>query len=176
MVVSWLVWVFQRLLFSWDFHQQPSQEFTASDPKKRKYPLSSSSLGENALLMPEVGGGRLVGDDKKATVTQITTREVCRRPFLMFNLISAQQATAYTTDSIVNSVSIKELRKTPIQFIKWCNFARQMEGFLHSFIHLVKRPRENVYKRGFSFDKASVCYIQADQPIRFDAASLARAL
>ncbi|MDF4259779.1 hypothetical protein P3388_25940 [Vibrio parahaemolyticus] len=40
----------------WDFHTQPSLGFTEDGPKKKKYPVSSSSLGENALLMPEVRG------------------------------------------------------------------------------------------------------------------------
>jgi len=48
--------VFQQLLIYWDFHAQPSLGFTENGPKKRKYPVSGSSLGENALLMPEVRG------------------------------------------------------------------------------------------------------------------------
>ncbi len=44
-------------------------------PKKRNYPVSGSCVDENALLMSEVRGEcRLVRDDRKATVTQITTR------------------------------------------------------------------------------------------------------
>ena len=43
-------------------------------PEKRKYPVSGSSVGKNALLMPEVRGERLVPADRKATVTQISTR------------------------------------------------------------------------------------------------------
>ncbi len=74
-----LVWVFQKLLIYWDFHAQPSLRFTESGPKKRKYPVSGSCVDENALLMSEVRGqrrmGRMVRDDRKATVTQITTRE-----------------------------------------------------------------------------------------------------
>ncbi len=44
--------------------------------KKRKYPASGSCVDENALMMSEVRGewARLVRDDRKATVTQITTR------------------------------------------------------------------------------------------------------
>ncbi len=70
-----LVWVFQKLLIYWDFHAQPSLRFTGNGPKKRKYPVSGSCVDENALLMSEVrGDGRLVRDDRKATVTQITAR------------------------------------------------------------------------------------------------------
>ncbi len=31
-----LVWVFHKLLIYWDFHTQPSLEFTENDPKKTK--------------------------------------------------------------------------------------------------------------------------------------------
>jgi len=50
----WLV--FQKLLIYWDFHAQPSLGFTEYGPKERKYPVSGSSVGKNALLMPEVRG------------------------------------------------------------------------------------------------------------------------
>ncbi len=69
-----LVWVFQKLLIYWDFHTQPSLEFTENGPKK-KYPVSGSCVDGNGLLMSEVRRtDRLVRDDRKATVTQITTR------------------------------------------------------------------------------------------------------
>ncbi len=71
-----LVCVFQKLLIYWDFHAQPYLGFTENGPKKRKYPVRGSYVDENALLMSEVQRimGRLVRDDRKATVTQITTR------------------------------------------------------------------------------------------------------
>ncbi len=67
---------FQKLLIYWDFHTQPSLGFTENGQKKRKYPVSGSCVDENALYR---GRGqrrmdRLVRDDRKATVTQITTR------------------------------------------------------------------------------------------------------
>lgn len=37
-------------------HKQSSLGFTEKGPKKRIHPVSISSLGENALLMPEVRG------------------------------------------------------------------------------------------------------------------------
>ncbi len=49
--------------------------FTENGQKKRKYPVSGSCVDKNALLMSEVRGEcRLVRDDRKATVTQMTTR------------------------------------------------------------------------------------------------------
>ncbi len=66
-----LVWVFQKLLIYWDFHTQPSLVFTENGPKKRKYPVSGSCVDENALFRRM---DRLVRDDRKTTVTQITTR------------------------------------------------------------------------------------------------------
>ncbi len=71
-----LVWVYQKLLIYWDFHAQPSLGFTENGLKKRKYPVSGSCVDENALLMPrgQRRMGRLVRDDRKATVTQINTR------------------------------------------------------------------------------------------------------
>ncbi len=66
-----LVWVFQKLLIYWEFHAQPSLGFTENGPKKIKY-----LCGQKCLV--DVRGqrrmGRLVRDDRKATVTQITTR------------------------------------------------------------------------------------------------------
>jgi len=50
----WVVLVNQKLLIYWDFHAQPSLEFTENGPKNRKYPVSSSSVVENYLLTPEV--------------------------------------------------------------------------------------------------------------------------
>ena len=38
------------------FSLQPSLGFTENGPKKNKYPVSGSSVGGNALLMPEVRG------------------------------------------------------------------------------------------------------------------------
>ncbi len=66
------VWVFQKLLIYWDFHTQPSLEFTENGPKKRKYPVSGSCVNENALLMSEVRGEW--ADWLEMMVTQITTR------------------------------------------------------------------------------------------------------
>ncbi len=73
-----LIRVFQKLLIYWDFQAQPSPEFTENGPKKRKYPVSGSCVDENALLMSEVRGEwadwlEMIEDDRKATVTQITT-------------------------------------------------------------------------------------------------------
>ena len=44
----------QAGLSTWDFHAQPSLGFTEKGPKNRKYPVSSSCVVENALLMSEV--------------------------------------------------------------------------------------------------------------------------
>ncbi len=55
------------MLIYLDFYTQPSLGFTENGPKKRKYPVSGSCVDENALLMSKVR------DDRKATVTQITT-------------------------------------------------------------------------------------------------------
>ncbi len=56
LVPDGLVWVFQKLLIYWDCHAKPSLEFTENSPKERKYPVSSSCVNENALLMLEVRG------------------------------------------------------------------------------------------------------------------------
>ncbi len=76
LVPDGLVWVFQKLLIYWDFHTQPSLGFTEKGPEKRKYPVSGSCVDEEGLV--DVRGqrriGRLVRDDRKAKVTQITTR------------------------------------------------------------------------------------------------------
>ncbi len=46
----------KKLLIYWDFNAQSSLGFTENGPKKRKYPVSSSCVDENALLMSEVRG------------------------------------------------------------------------------------------------------------------------
>ncbi len=73
LVPDGLVWVFQKLLIYWDFHTQLSLGFTENGLKKRKYPVSGSCVDDNALLMSEENG-QTVRDDRKTTVTQITTR------------------------------------------------------------------------------------------------------
>ncbi len=76
LVPDGLIWVFQKLLIYWDFHTQASLEFTENGQKKRKYPVNGSCSGRKCLV--DVRGqrrmNRLVRDDRKATVTQITTR------------------------------------------------------------------------------------------------------
>ncbi len=75
--VEWLlvVWVFQKLLIYWDFHAQPSLGFTENG-QKQKISSKQQLCGRKCLV--DARGqrrmGRLVRDDRKATVTQITTR------------------------------------------------------------------------------------------------------
>ncbi len=75
LVPDGLVWVFLKLLIYWDFHTQPSLGITENGPKKRKYPVSGSCVRK---CLVDVRGqrrmGRMVREDRKATVTQITTR------------------------------------------------------------------------------------------------------
>ncbi len=75
LVPDGLVRVFQKLLIYSDFHAQPSLVFTDNGPKKKKYPGSGSCVDKKCLV--DVRGqrrmGRLVRDDRKATVNQITT-------------------------------------------------------------------------------------------------------
>ncbi len=63
--------VFQKLLIYGDFHAQPSRGFTENGLKNRKYPVSRSSLVD---ARGQRRTAQLVRDDRKATVTQITTR------------------------------------------------------------------------------------------------------
>ncbi len=52
-----LVWVFQKLLIYWDFHTQPSLEFTENGLKKRKYLVICSCVDENVIVDdPEADG------------------------------------------------------------------------------------------------------------------------
>lgn len=50
---AWLL-VPNRLMIYWDFPTQASLGLTENSPEKRKQPKSSSSLDENASLMPKV--------------------------------------------------------------------------------------------------------------------------
>ncbi len=73
-----LIWVFQKLLIYWDFHTQPALGFTENGPKQRKYPVIGSCVDGGRKCLVDVRGqrrmDRLVRDDRKTTVTQITTR------------------------------------------------------------------------------------------------------
>lgn len=56
-----------------DFPTQPSLGFTENGRNKTKYPVSSSSLGDNVDVKDQGTITRLLQAGKKATVTQITT-------------------------------------------------------------------------------------------------------
>lgn len=58
LVPDGLVSGFQKLLIYWNFPTKPALVFTENSKEKRKYP--ASSLGKNALLMPENTIARLV--------------------------------------------------------------------------------------------------------------------
>ena len=66
LVADGLVRIFQKLLIYWDFHAQQSLGFTENGLKKRNYPVSGFSLDD---VRGQRRMGRLVGDDRKATVT-----------------------------------------------------------------------------------------------------------
>ncbi len=76
LVPDCLVWVFQKLLSYWDYHAQPSLWFTENALEKQKISSEWQLCGWRCLV--DVRGqrriGRLVKDDRKATITQITTR------------------------------------------------------------------------------------------------------
>ncbi len=76
LVPDGLVWIFKKLLIYWDFHTQPALGFTENGPKQEKISSERQLCGRKCLV--DVRGqrrmGRLVRDDRKATVTQITTR------------------------------------------------------------------------------------------------------
>ncbi len=76
LVPDGLVWVFKKLLIYWDFHTQPFLGFKEKGQKKRKYPVNGSCVDENGLLMSEFRGelSDWFRDDRKAKLTQITTR------------------------------------------------------------------------------------------------------
>lgn len=69
-----LIGVFQKLLTSWYFAAQPPLKFTDNGAKKRErdFPVSGALLGEKGLV--EKNGQTASRDDRKATVTQMTTR------------------------------------------------------------------------------------------------------
>ncbi len=66
-------------------HTQPSLGFTENGPKKRKYPnIRAAVVWTKMPWWCQRRMSRLVRDDRKATVTQITTHynQVCRIPSL----------------------------------------------------------------------------------------------
>ncbi len=68
-----LVWVFQKRLIYWDFHSQPSLGFTENGPKRENIQWAAVVWTKMPCWCKR-RMGRLVRDDRKATVTQITTR------------------------------------------------------------------------------------------------------
>ncbi len=73
LVSDGLVWVFQKLLIYWDFHAQPSLGFTENGPKRENIQWAAV-VWTKMPCWCQRRMGRLVRDDRKATVTQITTR------------------------------------------------------------------------------------------------------
>ncbi len=75
LVPDGLVWVFKKLLIYWDFHAQPSGVYREWSEKEK---ISSERQLWGWKCLVDVRGqrrlDRLVRDDRKATVTQITTR------------------------------------------------------------------------------------------------------
>ncbi len=71
-----LVWVFKKLLIYWDFHAKPSLGVYREWSGKEKISSEQQLRGRKCLV--DVRGqrrmGRLVRDDRKATITQIITR------------------------------------------------------------------------------------------------------
>lgn len=63
----------QKMRIYWDFVTH-SLGFKENGQKKRKYPLSSSYVDRNVDVRGQRRMGRLVWDDRKAIVTQITTQ------------------------------------------------------------------------------------------------------
>ncbi len=66
-----LVWVFKKLLIYCDFQAQPSLRFTENGPKNIQW---AAVVWTKMPCWGQRRIGRLVRDDRKATVTQITTR------------------------------------------------------------------------------------------------------
>lgn len=71
LVSNGLIWIFHKPLIFWDFPTQSSREFIVDGLKKRKYPMSDSTLGKKGLV--NVRGqkrmARLLCADSKTTVT-----------------------------------------------------------------------------------------------------------
>ncbi len=69
--------LFQKLLIYWNFHAQLSLGFTENGPKKKISSERQLCLWVRKFLVDVRGQrrmGRLIRDDRNATVTQITTR------------------------------------------------------------------------------------------------------
>ncbi len=112
-----LVWVFQKLLIYWDFHAQLSLGFTENGPKKRKYPVSGSCVDEIALLMSEVRGELFI-DDRKATVTQITTR---------YNQGMQNTISGHTTRRTLKQMGYSSRRPHRVQLLSAKNWKRRLQ-------------------------------------------------
>ncbi len=88
--------------------------------KKRKYPVSGSCGDENALLMSEVRGewARLVRDDRKTTVTQITTR---------YNQDMQNSISEHTTHRTLKQMSYNSRRPHRVPLLSAKNSTRRIQ-------------------------------------------------
>ncbi len=74
LVPDGLVWIFHKLLIYWDFHAQPSLGFTENGQRKKENIQWAAVVWTRMPCWCQRRMGRLVRDDRKTTVTQITTR------------------------------------------------------------------------------------------------------
>lgn len=84
LVLDGLVWIFQKMLIYYWFSPQPSLGLTENGQKIRKYPVSGSYLGQNALMMSKERRARLLW----APGPQLTT---------CYNKSMQQSISEYTT-------------------------------------------------------------------------------
>ncbi len=113
------VWVFQKLLIFWDFHAQPSLGFTENGPKKK---ISSEQQLCGWKCIVDVRGqrrmSRLVRDDRKATVTQITTR---------YNQYMQNTISEHTTRRTLKQMSYNSRRPHRVSLLSAKNRKRSLQ-------------------------------------------------
>ncbi len=117
LVPDGLVWVFQKLLIYWDFHSQPSLGFTENGLKKRKYPVSGSCEDKTPCWC-QSRMGRLVRDDRKATVTQITAR---------YNQGMQNTISEHTTHRTLKQMDYSSKRAHPVPLLSVKNRKRRLQ-------------------------------------------------
>lgn len=105
-VGDWLDWVSQKVSLYWGFTTQLSVVFTENSLKKRKYPVSNSSVGQTppkkTLLMTDVRGECFEHPDRKKTASQITS---------CYNQSTKNSISERTTDGLQQQIATPSEKK-----------------------------------------------------------------
>ncbi len=113
-------WVFQKLLIYWDFHTKPSLGYIRKSSEKEKISSERQLCGWKCIV--DVRGqrrmGRLVRDDRMASVTQITTR---------YNQVMQNTISEHTTHRTLKQMDYSSRRPHRVPLLSAKNRKRRLQ-------------------------------------------------